>query len=548
MSSTRYIQIVSTHRDRIEYPLEGDFNVPISGSNVCNSYEQDPISTQAPIYIFQLGSLVNLGPNNTGTTNGGTRSAPGLDPSIVQPYVTPGPFSSNILYKGYVTPGSFKGYIFTDADISTTGSPTGANRLIVNSEVGPSRVNLDYAEEPSYASGQNYGINDYSGRITNFPDNSPLDPNPYPSALPFYDFSKIYCAQPFDIFGRNCPTFRSFFVGKWLRSEPITGVLGARPAEDRLIVDYDPDRRQIYINSPFANNPLVGSLYNFYSVRTTKPDLQYPGKTCGGTQILLNSSFQVPAGPNPTPINKLVVTGSTPLVNGQDPGYVGGYIYITPNPTDPALSVDYPEIVDPNLAESRYIYRVESYPANDTFILDRPIDYSSYVGTSLSLRSVEFLPVTDNNYVPLTYSGSVVSQSQPVCYEIGLTSLSLPNVPLVSGSRVAFYPYVYVLLENAVATSGHMKNIFYSNNPKTSRALFIAPITDVKNPNRTPYVRINGFGIIQTVKFKPNDTLHFRVFMPDGSLFQPQDTPFYSPMPPDPFGQISAVFSIKRLA
>ena len=539
MSSTRYIQIVSTHRDRVEYPLVGDFNVPISGSNLCNSYTQDPISNQAPIYVFQLGSI-----GNTGTTNNGTRIKPGIEPSTVATYSS----SGNRLYTALGTTGAFRGYLFTDSSISTTASPTGANRLVVDSEVGVTRVVLDIAEDPSYASGQNYGLTDYSGRITNFANIPVFDPNPYPDALPVYDFTKIYCPQPFDVFGKPCPTFKSYFVGKWLRSEPITGVIGNRPAEDRLIVDYNPERRQIYIESPFANSPVVGNPYNFYSIRSSTPASQYPGKTINGSQVLINSMFQVVAGPPPVSPNTLIVSGATPLTSGQDPGYAGGYLYIVPDPGDPAINQNYIDSPNPNVIQEKYMYRIDSYPANDTFILERPIDYTLYTGGTLALRSVEFLPVNQNNYVPLTYSGTITSQNQPVCYEIGLTSLILPNVPLVSGSRAAFYPYVYVLLENEISTSGRVKNIFYSNNPSSGRALFIAPVTDTKNPVRTPYVRINGFGIIQTVKFKPNDTLHFKVFMPDGTLFQPQVSPSESPVPPDPFVQISAVFSIKRVA
>jgi hypothetical protein len=148
----------------------------------------------------------------------------------------------------------------------------------------------------------------------------------------------------------------------------------------------------------------------------------------------------------------------------------------------------------------------------------------------------------------MEYSGTIVSQNETVCYEISLVSLTLPNVELVSGSRVAFYPYVYVLLENQTVTSGVMRGIFYSNNPSTHRALFVAPVTDTNDPENTPYVRIDGFGITQTVKFKPNDALHFKVFMPDGSLFEPILSDTQPPLPPDPLLQLSAVFSIRRLA
>jgi hypothetical protein len=51
----------------------------------------------------------------------------------------------------------------------------------------------------------------------------------------------------------------------------------------------------------------------------------------------------------------------------------------------------------------------------------------------------------------------------------------------------------------------------------------------------------------QTVKFKPNDCLHFSVFLPDGRLYQTITSDYYSPSGPNPFCQIDALFGIKRL-
>ena len=71
-----------------------------------------------------------------------------------------------------------------------------------------------------------------------------------------------------------------------------------------------------------------------------------------------------------------------------------------------------------------------------------------------------------------------------VCYEISLLNLVLPNTTLVSGfgGRIAFYPYVYVELENVSASSGRNQGIIYSNNPNAIKALFRAAIKDVPNP------------------------------------------------------------------
>jgi hypothetical protein len=534
MSSTRYIEIVSTRRNRVEYPNIAEFIVPVSGSNSCggNGYI-DPLSTLAPTYIFLKGSL-----NHTGTTNNSTYVDPGLDVTVPQPNV---PGGSNILYRGFSTAGSFKGYLFVDNSISTVAAPLGANRLTTNFIPTSATVSLDIPEEAAaYATGDSYAEYDYSGNISNDLINSP-----YPNALPVYDYRRTFCPQPFDIFGGVCPTLRRIFVNNWLAKEPVSGAVTT--PESIFIQQYDTNTRQLLIASQFSSTQPV-TTQAIYSVRPVQPTGLYNGRVINGVQQTIKSIFQVVAL---TGVNRFTVTpgSATPLVGGvADPGYAGNYIYFAPQVGDPALVVNYPNFQDPRLGPPNYFYRIISYPANDTFVVDRPIDTTAFVGGTIATRPAEVLPVNFETFSPMEYSGSIVSQNETVCYEISLVSLTLPNVELVSGSRVAFYPYVYVLLENQTVTSGVMRGIFYSNNPSTHRALFVAPVTDTNDPENTPYVRIDGFGITQTVKFKPNDALHFKVFMPDGSLFQPILSDTQPPLPPDPLLQLSAVFSIRRLA
>lgn len=147
---------------------------------------------------------------------------------------------------------------------------------------------------------------------------------------------------------------------------------------------------------------------------------------------------------------------------------------------------------------------------------------------------------------PLAYNGSIVSQNQTVCYEISLLNITLPNVPLISGSRIAFYPYVYIELSNVTSPSKASTSIIYSNNPNSKRALFIAPISQVSNPNLGTFITL-WTSMTQTIKFKPNDNLQFRVFLPNGKLFQTLLPDILSPYGPDPRLQINAVFSVLRV-
>ncbi len=167
----------------------------------------------------------------------------------------------------------------------------------------------------------------------------------------------------------------------------------------------------------------------------------------------------------------------------------------------------------------------------------------------LRAQSYQIMPFLENVNHSLNYTGSVVSQSQMVCYEIELLNLVLPNLPLDNniGGLIAFYPYLYVELSNVTSPSSGNAGIIYSNNPAAKRALFRVNVDDTSTPIISKFIKLDGDGSVQTIKFKPNDNLHFRVYLQNGELFETdqQDTP--PPLPPDFFVQISAEFGIRRL-
>ena len=159
----------------------------------------------------------------------------------------------------------------------------------------------------------------------------------------------------------------------------------------------------------------------------------------------------------------------------------------------------------------------------------------------------EVLHFTRDNAVPFCYSGSLVSQQEMVCYEIELINLVLPNSTLTSGGRITFYPYVYVELQNVSGASAGTKGVIYSNNPNSTRMLFRAVIDDLPNPLISPFVKIDGDGMVQTVKFKPNDNFKFGVYLPNGEPLKTVSDDNFSPDSTNPLLQVSALFSIKRL-
>jgi hypothetical protein len=130
---------------------------------------------------------------------------------------------------------------------------------------------------------------------------------------------------------------------------------------------------------------------------------------------------------------------------------------------------------------------------------------------------------------------------------IELIDLILPNKILSTGGLTAFYPYVYVELQNVSSATAGLTNIIYSNNPHSNKMLFRAAITDIPTPLISPFIKIDGGKMVQTVKFKPNDNLKFGVYLPNGELFKTEDVDTISPVLPDPLLQINALFSIKRL-
>lgn len=200
--------------------------------------------------------------------------------------------------------------------------------------------------------------------------------------------------------------------------------------------------------------------------------------------------------------------------------------------------------------------RITSGPASGD--MRRIVNYSdatvpSTVGTVFppfsavpGLATFEILQFTKDNYNPLAFIGSLTSSQENVAYEIELLNLILPNKDLNVdlGNRIVFHPYVICEFSNV---SSNPKNVIYSNNPNTVSAMFRVPITDIPSPLVSSYIKLDGDGMVQTVKFKPNDTLLFKVKMLNGQLFSTVDQEFFSPLPPNPAIQISACFGIKRI-
>lgn len=283
----------------------------------------------------------------------------------------------------------------------------------------------------------------------------------------------------------------------------------------RQIIDYDWELRYCYLDEPF---PSGWGETDSYTLRKSLPLEKW---------ILNAPTYRS---------DDLIVFTLPPASTTSDSLYIGKYIYTTTPNCD----------LDNYQFKPVYgVYKIVKYdPATHEVFCN---DDQCYTGILPTIGDTINIVIFENdNSEPLSYTGSMVSQNQTVCYEISIISLILPNVTLTTGSRVAFYPYVYVSFENVTTPSGASHDLIYSNNPQSGRALFIVHVTDVVHPANGKFVKLVG-RMRQTIKFKPNDSLRFSVYLPDGTLFLPVKKDVISPYDPDPFLQIDAVFSIRRL-
>lgn len=559
MSTTRYIELVSSRRNRTQYPLPSNYEVPLNwASGPC--YDKyldslDPVSNSAPVWIFNLGSVIPYDTQQLSTTFAlgalTSNANPQLDSTGPAPYGTmpitdisfapqawwqsaPYPVQNN-LYRAYQTDDSTKGYLLQDGTIGDIRKITGLSK---NNEI----VSLDYSFGKLAFAGDQYDLIDGSNS-TNAP----------------YDQSKLINVQPYDLFGRKGDFSEDFFTNKWIVLDNVRSSTYEEPISQR-IVKFNSNTREVKVNNTFVSaggSPIV------FSIRKEPANLTINGIA---NKIIISSGAIGSVGTSTI----TSATPLTPLTNGEDPGYVGTFVYIKPDPEDPVTYVNYPSYPtegDVNSIQKAYIYRVIGYTTDNVLELDRAIDLTNYWSGTLTpvdsannpvIRTFEILPVSYDNFSPLNYSGSVVSQSQQVCYEVGLTDITLPNTLLTAGGKIAFYPYIYVKLENVTMLS--YKSVTYTNaggdqrsiNPYGSEpsetALFVVPIVNiVRFATISPFVRLSGYGITQTIKFKPNDALRVSVFLPNGSLFDTVAKDNIGPLPPNPLLQISVTFSIKRL-
>ena len=318
--------------------------------------------------------------------------------------------------------------------------------------------------------------------------------------------------------------------------------------EIRMIVHYSLTTRIATVGCVFSASPGLISIKNVSDSSISRRVVKQNNRTDRLTTGILTGATSV--------------TLPTSMQNGD---FIGMYFYgLAPNATNPCLITAYNQTtrlaifsagISGNIPVSGQ-FRINGctvYPPFPTNVIPGGIVPGKGI-LSTQLIPFEILPFTTDNWVPLVYTGSLVSQQQMVCYQIELINLVLPNrvLKVSRGGRIAFYPYVYVEFRNLSGSSSGATNIIYSNNPNATTALFRCAIDDVPNPLMSPFIKIDGDGSVATVKFKPNDNFRFSVFLPSGEVFEVATNlnfhtqEHFSPNISNDFNQISALFSIKR--
>ena len=546
MSNNRYLEFDSTYRNRNEWPLASEFQIPISQTGRKSQLNSlDPVCLSTPIMTWTSNFLE-------------TTTAPS------------GVLNGTIL--------------FQDAIII---SGTSDNQTFVIKSV----INETFQQLENYYVGLviiiTSGSADYRRRITNYKylgKDSSTDYNlglitvasNFPESIVNGDSFSI--KDPTDVDDVNNPYF--FVPSGRVQKNGYTGYLlyNENLQQYRKISGYDSTTHMISLNTNTKDGGPLSSSWSVTDNYSIRKEIPYLPRN--------SSAYLNPI--SPFSINSIIVStlpiptiniGDYVSVNNQngiitniigsnytikyDNGTIGNNVSLSQIVQYLNLYTNFAIRIVANFTLPQYYKYVDNIaiaPLNESrTIISSTYDNSSG-NTILTLYPplyalpdadtyFEILNFSYDNFNPFTYTGSLVSQQDMVCYEIELLNLILPNEVLAvgEGGRIAFYPYVYAQISNVSSAGGRLKNIIYSNNPNSTRAIFRIPIDDVINPLISTFIKVDGDGMVQTIKFKPNDNLYFSVFLANGELYETILPEYFSPAPPNPTSQISASFSIRRL-
>jgi hypothetical protein len=535
MSNTRYIEIDSSYRNRNEWPNPSEFEIIISQTGRKDMHNsQDPVSLATPIGISWSPSTFNIAPSQkivATIKNVDVENA--SDQKTIIKVVNDSSPSANVFNN---IDGYYNGIVLKNDTQSTAGN-TIASRISsfvwlgkINASTDAYQITVDGAikftdlDTISISDSTSISLTDY---YYFFVPNGRPGFNAYPGCILYNETHNSYE----NILGYDSVT-KLVKVKKninWSLSHTFS-IRKQAPIKINSIENTN------YSKSVFSLPDTFSDQQNTYQNSYIKIEKEvrkiiryetFSGKAIGGSTTTV------------------LFPNNASNINGF---YNNAYIK---RGTDVKRIISYTVTgIEPNLTKTATIdgFFSPAVLAGDDFTF-RSVFVSPAFDFEIKTPPFELLLFSHDNHNPFVYTGSMVSQQEAVCYQIELMDLIVPNKILNCGfgSRIAFYPYLYVELTNISGANVGMKNTIYSNNPNATSMIFRVPIYDVQNPIASAFVKLDGDGMVQTVKFKPNESIFFSVHLPNGELFKVLDQEQYGPYTPNPDIQISALFSFKRV-
>ncbi len=291
--------------------------------------------------------------------------------------------------------------------------------------------------------------------------------------------------------------------------------------EIRKIIAYDNTTQIVTVDLPFSVAPPALTLY---TIRKERPIEITPG---------VYDALTV----NASPVNQIDMSGLPLTITGTNGERLRNlYVYVQ----NAVASPSYFERIrwgrlEPILVGGVWTGYCRVYTNNQVFP-------ALPAGTDFQLMRFSY-----NNVRPLIYFGTEVGTNNPIKVNVRLCSLIMPNRNVLNGygGTLQNYPHLYVAIYSEKGTTWN--NPIIGNSPGSERSLFKCPITYL---NDNTFLSLISSDMMQEIMFKPNDTLHLSIFLPNGEILDFERDPkdeIYSygfPIESDQLTQIQAVFEV----
>lgn len=265
---------------------------------------------------------------------------------------------------------------------------------------------------------------------------------------------------------------------------------------------------------------------------TTKTAIVSPAIVAPGAGVTYTIRYELPILVNTT--SAPATTQNTIVLNAgassKDGFYVNNWVFV-PGASPPT---------------SYQWFRINSYNGT-TKVATIDGNFSTIIGAGVVFQILRF---SFDNVRSLKYFGTEVGTNNPVCTNIRLVNLIVPNLPILNGygGVLQNYPFVYVCLYSEKGIT--YVNPLISNSPASNKAIFKVPITSLFATVQS-FLTLSYTGMTQTINFKVNDDLRLQVLLPNGEILQ-YDTglspsfPIQYPIISNPMTQVQAVFEVSR--